>query len=202
MSVSYDFNGKVALVTGANTGLAVSTAIQFAKSGARVVVSGQYADSQLTTVANECRNTGANVLEMAADPTREGDLQKLVDNTMKTFGRIDILVNCPVNHENVSINDILFISKYRETMQTNLEAMVFMTSICVEHLEITRGTIINMSSIRSTRPRKNESAYCMAKVAVSDDLAFAVLFLASKEASFITGTNMLVDGGYSAAGLP
>ena len=54
MSVSYDFSGKVALVTGANTGVAVSTAIQFAKSGASVVVSGQYADSRLTTVANEC----------------------------------------------------------------------------------------------------------------------------------------------------
>ncbi|CAG2177559.1 unnamed protein product [Oppiella nova] len=134
--------------------------------------------------------------------------------------------------------------------------MVFMTSICVEHLEKTRGTIINISSIRSTRPSPKESAYCIARsgfdmftkcmatelgpkgirvnsvntgpigpypwdpntpnnrslelsakipvqrLALSDDLAFAVLFLAAKEALFITGTNMLVDGGYSAAGLP
>ncbi|CAG2181727.1 unnamed protein product, partial [Oppiella nova] len=166
MSVSYDFNGKIALVTGANTGLAVSTAIQFAKSGASVVVSGQYTDSQLTTVANECRNTGAHVLEIAADPTREEDLQKLVDKTLSTFGRIDILVNCPVNHENVSITDPSYMAKYKETMLTNLEAMVFMTSICVEHLEKTRGTIINMSSIRSTRARAKESAYCMAKSAI------------------------------------
>ncbi|CAG2168247.1 unnamed protein product [Oppiella nova] len=252
MSLSYDFKGKVALVTGANTGLAVSTAIQFAKSGASVVVSGQYADSRLTTVANECRNTGANVLEMAADPTREEDLQKLVDKTMSTFGRIDILVNCSVHHENALIIDPLFMVKYRKTMQTNLEAMVFMTSICVEHLEKTRGTIINISSIRSARASPKESAYCMAKSAIdmftkcmatelgpkgirvnsvnpytwdpnnipldpfvdmapkmpaqrvglSDDLAFAVLFLAAKEASFITGTNMLVDGGHTAAGLP
>ena len=113
MSVSYDFKGKVALVTGANTGLAVSTAIQFAKSGASVVVSGQYADSQLTTVANECRNTGAHVLEMAADPTREEDLQKLVDKTIRTFGRIDILVNCPVYPEHNPINDPLFMAKYK-----------------------------------------------------------------------------------------
>ena len=152
MSVSYDFNGKVALVTGANTGLAVSTAIQFAKSGASVVVSGQYADSRLTTVANECRNTGAHVLEMAADPTREEDLQKLVDKTVMTFGRIDILVNCPVYPEHNPIDDPLFMAKHKSVMQTNLEAMVFMTSICVEHLEKTRGTIINISSIRSTRP--------------------------------------------------
>ena len=148
MSVSYNFSGKVALVFGANRGLSVSAAIQFAKSGASVVVSGQFADSRLTTVANECRNTGAHVLEMAADPTREEDIQKLVDKTMKTFGRIDILVNCPVGPENAPITEPSFMAKYRKTMQTNLEAMVFMTSICVEHLEKTRGTIINMSSIR------------------------------------------------------
>ncbi|CAG2161475.1 unnamed protein product, partial [Oppiella nova] len=105
MSVSYDFSGKVALVTAANTGLAVSTAIQFAKSGASVVVSGQYADSQLTTVANECRNTGARVFEIAADPTREEDMRKLVDKTISTFGRIDILVNCPIYPEHNPIGD-------------------------------------------------------------------------------------------------
>ncbi|CAG2171921.1 unnamed protein product, partial [Oppiella nova] len=166
MSVSYDFSGKVALVTGANTGVAVSTAIQFAKSGASVVVSGQYADSRLTTVANECRSTGAQVLEMAADLTREEDMQKLVDKTMATFGRIDILVNCPDHHENASITEPSFMAKYRETMHTNLEAMVFMTSICVEHLEKTRSTIINMSSIRGAHAKPKESAYCMAKSAI------------------------------------
>ncbi|CAG2173627.1 unnamed protein product, partial [Oppiella nova] len=191
---------------------------------------------------NECRSTGAHVLKMAADPTREEDMQKLVDKTMKTFGRIDILVNCPVNNE----EDLSFMAKFRETMQTHLEAMVFMTSICVEHLEKTRGTVINMSTIRSFQAVSEESAYCMAKsaidmftkcmatddgpiapypwdpnntpnpndpfvelapkmpvkrVAVSDDLAFAVLLLAAPESAFITGTNMLVDGGYTVAGL-
>ena len=70
---------------------------------------------------------------------------------ISTFGRMDILVNCPDHHENAFITEPSFMAKYRETMHTNLEAMVFMTSICVEHLEKTRGTIINMSSIRSTR---------------------------------------------------
>ena len=95
MSVKFNFEGKVILVTGSSSGIGASTAVLFTKSGANVVVTGRNVD-KVKDVAKECRETslGQNkVLEVVADLTQEEDVKRLINETIKTFGKLDILVN-------------------------------------------------------------------------------------------------------------
>ncbi|CAG2161536.1 unnamed protein product [Oppiella nova] len=275
MSLSYDFSGKVALVTGSSSGIGAATAILFAKSGANVVVTGRNATkvsevakqclndyaTKVSEVAKQCLNVspkGLKALEVVADVTRDEDLVRLVDTTVKEFGKIDILVNNAGSALKASISDSNFMENYRHVLKTDLDSVVFLTHICVKHLEKSKGNIINMSSIRSTQTSPQYSPYCMSKSAldmftkciavelghkgirvncinpgavktnfsinvgvsesdseefyeaygklypvgrygVGDDIANAVLYLASNESSFITGSVLVADGGHLAA---
>src|SRR5882672_1072462 len=101
MSVSYDFRGKVVLITGSSSGIGAATAILFAKSGAQVVVTGRNAEN-VKSVAKQCSDVSPNkskTLEVVADVTKEEDLERLVKKTIDTFGKLDLLVNnAGVNH--------------------------------------------------------------------------------------------------------
>ncbi|CAG2173595.1 unnamed protein product [Oppiella nova] len=261
MSLSYDFSGKVALVTGSSSGIGAATAILFAKSGANVVVTGRNA-TKVSEVAKQCLNVspkGLKALEVVADVTRDEDLIRLVDTTVKEFGKIDILVNCAGSASGAAvISDTSYIDNFRQVLKTNLDSYVFLSHICVKHLEKTKGNIVNISSVRSTQTAPLMSAYCMSKsaldmftkciavelghkgirvnsvnpgatktnlpqatgvsdgdaqafydafarlypvgrYAVGEDIANAVLYLASNESSFITGSVLVADGGHLAA---
>ena len=76
MSVKYNFEGKVALITGSSSGIGAVTAVMFAKSGASVVVTGRKAN-KISEVAKQCRQVSgeeSKVLEVVADVTKEEDL--------------------------------------------------------------------------------------------------------------------------------
>jgi 3-oxoacyl-[acyl-carrier protein] reductase len=83
---------KVALVTGGSRGIGRSIALGFAEEGCRVVVCARGAE-RLEATAAELRATGSEVLAVPADVTRESDRRSLLDETLRTFGRIDVLVN-------------------------------------------------------------------------------------------------------------
>src|ERR1700736_3057764 len=84
--------GKVALVTGALTGIGRAAAIIFAQEGARVVVSGRR-DKQGQELAKELQGLGAEAIFVRTDVRNEDDVRNLVDQTVKRFGRLDIAVN-------------------------------------------------------------------------------------------------------------
>ena len=95
MSIKFNFEGKVVLITGSSSGIGASTALLFTKSGANVVITGRNADN-VKQVAKQCRDITQNktkVLEVIADITNEEDVKRLVNETIKTFGKLDILVN-------------------------------------------------------------------------------------------------------------
>ena len=153
MSLTYNFSGKVALVTGSSSGIGAATAILFAKSGANVVVTGRNA-TKVSEVAKQCLNVspkGLKALEVVADVTRDEDLVRLVDTTVQTFSKIDILVNNVGTDESAPIWSTDYMDIFKNTFKINLDSVVFLTHICVKHLEKTKGNIINMSSIRSTQ---------------------------------------------------
>ena len=154
MSVKYDFEGKVALITGSSSGIGASTAILFAKSGASVVVTGRNAKN-VSEVAKKCREVShdkSKALEVVADLIKEEDLKRLVDITIKTYGKIDILVNNAGIGFWADIKDEDYYEKYRKVLELNLNSVVLLTHLCVSHLEKTKGNIINISSIASLRP--------------------------------------------------
>jgi len=96
-----------------------------------------------------CRQRVLKALEVVADVTHEEDLIRLVETTIETFGKIDILVNNAGVSMITKFSDLHFIEKYKAVMETNLNSSIYLTHICVKHLEKTKGNIINISSICS-----------------------------------------------------
>ena len=153
MSLTFNFDGKVVLITGSSSGIGAATAIQFAKAGANVVVTGRNAKN-VSSVAIQCNEVSPKklkALEVVADVTKQEDAKRLVDTTIKTFGKLDILVNNAGAAIMVNVTDPTFYEKYEQTLDTNLNSVVYLTHLSVEHLEKTKGNIINISSIVGIR---------------------------------------------------
>ena len=85
--------GKVAVVTGGSRGIGKAIAKTFAREGAHVVVNYVRASAEANKVVEEIRTAGGSAISVMADVSQRDQAQKLVDETVKTFGRLDILVN-------------------------------------------------------------------------------------------------------------
>ena len=92
MTVTYDFTGQVALVTGASSGMGLATARSFAEAGAGVVLVAHH-EPDLSTVTDELRAAGHQVLGVTCDVSDEGQVAEMVDRTVATFGRLDVAFN-------------------------------------------------------------------------------------------------------------
>ena len=153
MSIKFNYEGKVALITGSSSGIGAATALLFCKSGADVVVTGRNADN-VSDVAKQCRevsNNKSQVMEVVADLTKEEDIKRLVNETIKTFGKLDILVNNAAVGSMIGIGDPGYVTKYKTSLDINLNSVVLLTYLSVEYLEKTKGNIINISSIGAIR---------------------------------------------------
>ncbi|XP_054161153.1 uncharacterized oxidoreductase SSP0419-like [Oppia nitens] len=168
-TITYNFLGKVALVTGSSSGIGAATAQLFAKSGANVVVTGRNADG-LAKVAKQCTDVSPKqltALEVVGDLTNKEDCDRLIETTVQKFGKLDILVNNAGLSSMAKITDDDYMEKYMHVMSANLNSVVYMTHKCVPYLAKTRGNVINISSIAGMIPfRQSMSAYCMSKAAV------------------------------------
>src|SRR5271165_5495126 len=85
--------GKVAIVTGGSRGIGRTIAKTFAREGARVVVNYVRASTEASRVVEEIRMAGGSAISIMADVSQRDQAQRLVDETVKTFGRVDILIN-------------------------------------------------------------------------------------------------------------
>ena len=153
MAITFNFEGKVVLITGSSSGIGAATAVQFAKAGANVIVTGRNAD-KVKAVAKQCREVSpkkANPLEVLANVTKREDLKRLVETTIKTFGRLDVLVNNAGVGIGAKITDSDYMDKFQNALDINLNSVVYLTHLSVEHLEKTKGNIINISSIAGIR---------------------------------------------------
>ena len=85
-------DGKVAIITGGNSGIGATTALLFAKEGAKVVISARRVE-QLNEVADQIKAAGGEVLAVPCDISDSAQCKNVVDKTVETFGTVDILVN-------------------------------------------------------------------------------------------------------------
>ncbi len=238
---------KVAIITGSSRGIGKATALLFAKEGANIVINCSKSENEANNVIDEIKKLGVNSLCIKCDVSDEKQVKKMIETTIKKFGKIDILVN------NAGIVfDVPFkertIEQWKKTLDVNLLSVFLCSKYVVPYMS-NGGRIINISStngINSFNPdamdydaskagiiiltkdlakelapnilvnsiapgwvdtamnknlprdfvkRETEKIY-LKRFARPEEIAKAILFLVSEDASYITGITLIVDGGY------
>src|SRR5271170_6488071 len=159
-------NIKVVLSTGALTGIGRATALAFAKEGARLIVSGRRDEAGAKLVA-ELRDSGAEAEYIHADVRIEKDVQNLVDQTIKRFGRVDVVVNNAGTEGKPGPLIDQTVESYTTTFDTN----VLGTFLGLKHelrVMMPQGSasIINISSTLGQNAAPGASIYSATKHAI------------------------------------
>lgn len=240
-----DLEGKVAIVTGASSGIGKAIAERYSWEGAEVVI------------ADVNREDGAKLAEeidgvfMECDVSKKEDVQRVVEDTVEKFGQLDIMVNNAGIGSTDGIEE-MDLEDYEKIRAIDLDGVVYGCNAAAPHLKKTEGAILNIASIYGLVGDVGATAYNAAKggvvnltrsvaddlaqynvrvnsicpgfvdtpmtdealedeefrehvlgmtplgrVAEPEEIASAALFLASDEASYITGVNLPVDGGWT-----
>ncbi|CAG2119221.1 unnamed protein product, partial [Medioppia subpectinata] len=153
---SRDFTGSVVVVTGSSSGIGEGIVKLFSILGANVVVTGTTA-TKVQRVAKEVQELSPlklKPLEVVGDLTKTSDINILIDSTVKTFGKIDVLVNNAGIYKlaNITSPDLLLV--WDQIFAVNLRDVVELIHRSVPHLEKTNGTIIDISSVSAIAPVK------------------------------------------------
>jgi NAD(P)-dependent dehydrogenase (short-subunit alcohol dehydrogenase family) len=240
----------VVLITGAITGIGRATAINFAREGARIVVSGR-SDQLGEAFTKDLRALGAEAEFFSCDVRRDEQVRILVDKTVTRFGRLDVAVNCAGTEGDRGRVTEQSAESYAATFDTN----VLGTLLSMKHelrvmLVQKSGSIVNISSSYGSIGAPGASVYVASKHAVEgltksaalevagtgvrvnavapgatntgmlsrftstdeakaalvssvplkrmatpDEIAHAIRFVASADASYMTGASISVDGG-------
>ena len=161
-----DLNGKSAVVIGGTSGIGRAIALGLAEAGADVAPSSRRID-QVEAAAREIEALGRRSLRAASDVSERESLQQLLDAAVKTFGKVDILVNSAGRTKKAPTLD--FAEKdWNDIFETNLTGMVRACQVFGRHmLERRYGRIINIASIGSFRGMMEVSAYSASKAAVA-----------------------------------
>lgn len=172
------FSGKVVIITGASSGIGANTTRDFSKLGASLVVVGRNLEN-LLKVVGECESP-EKVLAIKADVTNEADTKKIIDETIKRFSQIDVLVNNAGILEMGTI-ETTNLEQYDRVMNTNMRSIYHLTMLAVPHLIKTEGSIVNVSSVNGIRSFPGVLAYNISKAAVDQFTRCVALELASKK---------------------
>ena len=160
---------KVALVTGAGTGIGKAVALALMKDGYDVVLAGRRQD-KLEETANEGKSTGAKSLVVPTDVSDAASIKALFAKTKETFGRLDVLFNnAGIGAPAVPLEE-LPLETWRKVVDTNLTGMFLCTQEAIKIMKDQSprgGRIINNGSISAHTPRPRSAAYTATKHAVS-----------------------------------
>lgn len=243
---------KIALITGASSGIGRATALLFAQAHARVALLGRE-EAALRGVSAEIAKMHGESFIVLADVTKPEQCRQAVERTVAHFGGLDILVNAAGIIKMAPLMETTT-AAWHEMLDVNLTSVFYMMQLAVPHLEKRKGNIVNLSSVTGTRSFPNVLAYCVSKAGVdqltrcaaldlaasgvrvnavnpgvvvtnlhrrsgmdeekyaaflehgktthplgrvgtADEIAEAILFLASENAGWITGVTLNIDGG-------
>ena len=170
----FSLEGRTAIITGGSRGLGREMALAFAEHGANIVVASRKQEN-CEVVANEVRALGRRALAVGYHAASWDDAGRLADAAIAEFGHIDILVNnagmSPLYPSLVDVSEEL----YDKVLGVNLKGPFRLSALIGTHMttpgndgSVRGGSIINVSSIASTRPSPNEVVYGAAKAAVNN----------------------------------
>jgi NAD(P)-dependent dehydrogenase (short-subunit alcohol dehydrogenase family) len=170
--MTMEFEGKVAIVTGATSGIGMTTAQRFAGQGGRVAAVGRKKDV-LAKIETQ------KIKTYAADLTDERETAGLVQNVMRDFGGIDVLVNAAGIIANGSVENTA-LADYDLMMNINVRSVFQLMQLALPSIIERKGNIVNVSSVTGLRAFPGVFAYCISKAAVDQLTRCAALELAPK----------------------
>jgi NAD(P)-dependent dehydrogenase (short-subunit alcohol dehydrogenase family) len=165
--MSKQLEGKVAIVTGASNGIGRGIAEMYAAEGAKTVLVARRAEV-LQEVADGIRAKGGECLVAPTDVTREDAVIALFDKTVKTYGRLDVVLNNAGVATHQPTEDIT-LQYWQEVMAINITAVFLCSRQAIRVMKDQKpqgGRIINMGSISAKTPRPDSIPYTTSKFAV------------------------------------
>ena len=173
-----DFAEKVALVTGATSGIGRATALKFAAAGASIAAVGRNQDA-LAKLAAQLHSQDNKVFTVAADLSRETDIDRVVSQTVERLGGIDVLVNAAGHISSGTIENTT-IEAWDAMLNINLRSVFLLMQKSSASLIARRGNIVNVSSVTGLRAFPGVLAYCVSKAGIDQLTRCTALELAAK----------------------
>lgn len=161
---NHSLTGKVAVVTGGNSGIGKAAVLALAAEGANVVIDWVAHPEATEQVEADVAALGDQAVGLDADVSTLDGLQSLVDQATKSFGRLDIWVNNAGIETRTSVLDTTQ-DQYDKVMAVNLRSAFFGTQVAAKQMisQGDGGRIINMSSVHEDWPMTGNTAYCLSK---------------------------------------
>jgi short-subunit dehydrogenase len=156
--------GKVAIITGASSGIGKACAYEFANRGATVVLAARNEES-LHELERDLISNGFSALAVKTDVTRLSDCKNLIDKTVSNFGKIDILVNNAGISMRALFRDV-DIDVIRTLMEVNFFGAIYCTKFALPYLLDSKGSVVGVSSIAGFHGLPGRSGYSASKFAL------------------------------------
>jgi glucose 1-dehydrogenase len=156
--------GKVAIVTGGNSGIGKAIVLALAQEGANVVID-YVADEEATQeLERQVAALGDQSIGVEADVSKVADLQRLVDSAVSAFGRLDVMVNNAGIETRSSVLETTE-AQYDRVMDINLKSAFFGTQLAAKQMikQGSGGRIINVTSVHEDWPMPGNAPYCLSK---------------------------------------
>lgn len=161
--------GKVAIITGAGSGIGQATALALLRAGYRVVLAGRRAEALQSTI-DEAGELGGNALAVATDVADPASVQALFAKTKEHFGRLDLLFNnAGTGAPGVPLEELPF-EQWQHVLNVNLTGSFLCTQEAIKLMKAQEpqgGRIINNGSISAHAPRPNSAPYTATKHAIT-----------------------------------
>jgi glucose 1-dehydrogenase len=156
--------GKVAIVTGGNSGIGMAIVLQLAKQGAEIVIDYVAHPAATEALEKQVAALGDRAIGVEVDVSKVAGLQKLIDTAVDKFGRVNIMVNNAGVETRTSVLDTTE-EHYEMVLAINLKSAFFGTQIAAKQMikQGGGGRIINITSVHEDWPMPGNTAYCLSK---------------------------------------
>ncbi len=162
--MSEELAGKVAVVTGGNTGIGKAVVLALAGQGAKVVIDYVANEEAEEELERQIAGLGEKAVGIEADVSKIEDLQRMIDTAVSTYGRLDVMVNNAGIETRTSVLDTTE-AQFEKVMAVNLKSAFFGTQLAAKQMiaQGGGGRIINMTSVHEDWPMPGNTAYCLSK---------------------------------------
>jgi glucose 1-dehydrogenase len=159
-----NLSGKIAIVTGGNSGIGQAIVLGLVAQGAKVVIDFVAHPEATAALERQVHALGAEAIGVKADVSRLAELEQLFAEAIRRFGRVDIMVNNAGIETRTSILDTTE-AQYDSVLAINLKSAFFGTQLAARQMiaQGDGGRIINISSVHEDWPMPGNTAYCLSK---------------------------------------